>query len=321
MNMRHTTLATLLALALAASAALAQPGPNTAMLAIDRLASTDLTFDGHYEAWARVDGDLVSLGTFNVNEFGQLVDIDTDSAITDFDAGTDVSGATEILISVEPPDDADPASSGVYILRGDVSGGAADLRPPFADLDQLENDATAAFILATPSDDDVLPDNDEFGIWFLTRPDTEAGLMNLPDLGDDWHYEGWIVDVADLGNPRYYSTGTFTSGEGFDSDMAGPMGGGPMFPGQDFVDFQGGPVLALNSGNYAVMVTIEPELDAASDRPFMLTVFRDGIATDALDRNNDVANLVGQFPTGTAFLYTEVATQPATLGGVKAAFR
>lgn len=320
MKLQTTILAGLLPLVLAAPAVMAQSGPNSVVLSLDNLSITNLAFDGHYEAWARVGGELISLGRFNINEFGELVDTETDSTIAEFDAGTDVSTATEILISVEPPSDGDPASSGVYILRGDVSDHAAGLETQISGVDQLENDATAEFVLATPSDDDSFPVNDDHGIWFLTRPGPAAGLLNLPDLGPDWQYEGWVVDISDTFNPLYYSTGTFTSGEGFDSDQAGAMGGGPEYPGQDFVDYHGGPVLDLDAGNFAVMVTIEPTLDQATDRPFMLTVFRDGIATDALGRNNNALNQVALFPLGIASLYGQVAVQAATLSDLKALF-
>lgn len=320
MKLQTKILAGLLPLVLAAPAAMAQSGPNAVLLSLENLSITNLEFDGHYEAWARIGGELVSLGQFNINEFGEPVDTETDSTIAEFDAGTDVSTATEILVSVEPPEDVDPASSGVYILRGDVSDHSAELATQIAGVDQLENDATAEFVLATPSDDDSMPLNDDHGIWFLTQPGPDAGLLNLPDLGSDWHYEGWVVDISDTLDPQYHSTGTFTSGVGFDSDQAGPQGGGPEYPGQDFVDYQGGPVLDLDSGNFAVMVTIEPTLDNATDRPFMLTVFRDGIATDALGRNNTVLNQVALFPQGTASLYNQVPVEASTLSEIKALF-
>ena len=57
--------------------------------------------------------------------------------------------------------------------------------------------------------------------------------------------------------------------KGFDSNEAGCMGGSPPFPGQDFTAFHCGPVLDLDSGYFAAVVSIDPVPDTGPG-PFQL---------------------------------------------------
>jgi hypothetical protein len=255
----------------------------------------------------------VSTGVFNVNDAGLPVDVTSGEVIDMFQLDTDITGASDIKISIEPADDTDPAPSGLIILGGMLSGDTAELATG------LEGVAAASgcYILATPSDNDVDDMNDEQGIWWLQMPGPVAGLMDLPDLGSGWVYEGWVVDMSG-GMPMPYSTGTFTSGEGFDSDMAGPMGGGPAFPGQDFVDYQGGPILDLASGHFAAVISIEPVPDNG-EAPFQLKPLAGMIAEGASD--GCVMNQTdATFPSGHAEVMTSVATEAVSFSGVKAIF-
>jgi len=144
-----------------------------------------------------------------------------------------------------------------------------------------------------------------------------AGLTGLPALGAGWTYEGWVVDTSG-GAPMPYSTGTFAMADGFDSDMAGPMGGGPAFPGQDFVAYQGGPVLDLASGDFAAVISIEPVPDN-SPMPFQLKPLAGMIAQGAGD--GCVGNqAMATFPSGHAELMNSVATEVSSWSGVKAVF-
>jgi hypothetical protein len=293
----------------------AQTGPDNVVMSFNNLAPLDEAAEGHYEGWAIVGGSPISTGKFNVDMGGQPVELGGGPVIGEFDAGVDVSGATAIVITVEPFDDTDPGPSSIKILRGDVSSSMADLVTNVPGLGTLETSSTGAFILATPSDNPDMPDNDNMGIWFLTMPGPEPGFMKLPDIGPDWTYEGWAVDLS---GPTPYSTGTFATAEGFDSDEAGCMGGGPPFPGEDFVPLHCGPVLTLDSGNFAAVITIEPVPDNRA-APFQLHPFASPIPKDALGRNNEIANQTADtFPTGTAMLYvTPTATEGASWGSVK----
>ncbi|MEZ4386368.1 MAG: hypothetical protein R3D98_02075 [Candidatus Krumholzibacteriia bacterium] len=230
-----------------------------------------------------------------------------------FSPAEDISGATDIKISIEPADDGDPSPSGLIILGGAVDGDNADLATGL--------EAVAAvggcYILATPSDNGMNDMNDNQGIWWLQMPGPVAGLTDLPALGAGWTYEGWVVDLSS-GSPVPYSTGTFAMADGFDSDMAGPMGGGPAFPGQDFVAYQGGPVLDLASGDFAAVISIEPVPDN-SPMPFQLKPLAGMIAQGATggcvgNQTNDT------FPSGHATLMTSVATEAASWSGIKAIF-
>lgn len=298
----------------------AQSNPNAVELQFENLAPLNEGVDGHYEGWAIVDGSPVSTGNFNIDASGQPVELGGGAVIDEFEAAVDITSATAIKITIEPPGDADPAPSGLVVVEGDVSGVMAPLHAAIPGLDMLSTMATGAFILATPSDNATMPDNDDMGIWFLTMPGPEAGFMNLPDIGPKWTYEGWAVDVSGAG-PVPYSTGTFAGASGFDSDEAGCMGGGPPFPGEDFVALHCGPELDLDTGDFAAVLTIEPVPDI-NPAPFQLKPMAGMIPTDALGQNNDLNNQTADtFPTGTALLFQSVPTESANWSQVKSSYR
>ncbi len=295
----------------------AQAEINTMLtLHFTNLATLDEGVEGHYEGWAIVGGMPISTGVFNVNAMGQPVELGGGPVINEFMTGMDLSMATAIKITIEPAGDADPAPSGLVIVGGPVSGMDAALTTGLESVDA----ATCAYFLATPSDNPDMPDNNDHGIWFLTMPGPEPGFMNLPDIGPNWTYEGWVVDISGS-SPVPYSTGKFSMATGADSDAAGPMGGGPPFPGQDFVAFQGGPVLDLDTGDFAAVITVEPVPDNLPS-PFQLKPFAGMIPTDALGMNNMVGNQTdATFPTGDATLNNEVPVEQANWGSVKALYR
>jgi hypothetical protein len=296
-----------------APAAVAQDGLTLSLHFAD-LAPLDEGSEGLYEGWAIVDGMPVSTGVFNVNADGEPVAPGGGAVIEEFPVTEDVATATEIKISIEPADDGDPAPSGLIILGGALQDDMAELQTG------LEGVAAASgcYILATPSDDHVDDTNGHQGIWWLTMPGPEPGLMDLPDLGSAWTYEGWVVDTSG-GMPTPYSTGTFASGDMADSDEAGPMGGGPPVPGQDFVAYQGGPVLDLASGDFAAVISIEPVPDN-SPAPFQLKplagMIGEGAADGCVENQTDAS-----FPTGQAMLNQSVPVDGSSLSGVKDLFR
>ena len=290
----------------------AQDGP-TLSLSFTNLAPLGEATEGLYEGWAIVGGAPISTGVFNLNEAGQPVEPGGGAVIEAFTPAMDITGATDIKISIEPAGDSDPGPSGLIILGGMLDGDLADL------VTGLEAVAMTGgcYILATPSDNDMNDMNDNEGIWWLTVPGPVAGLTDLPDLGPNWVYEGWIVDVSG-GMPVPYSTGTFSVAGDFDSDAAGPMGGGPPFPGQDFVEFQGGPVLDLASGDFAAVISIEPVPDNGPG-PFQLKPLAGMIAAGATD--GCVGNQTdATFPHGMAMLNGMVATETASWSNVKDLF-
>lgn len=309
------------ALLLAASTGvLAQTGPNNLTLSFENLATLDEGVDGHYEGWAIVDGSPVSTGKFNVNAGGLPVELGGGAVIDEFDAGQNIMYATDIKISIEPVGDVDALPSGLIIVEAAVLSSMAELKTAVPGLDMLETMTSGDYILATPSDNDTDAGNDDQGIWWLTMPGPEAGLMYLPDLGANWVYEGWVVDVSG-GSPVPYSTGTFATASGFDSDAAGCMGGGPPFPGQDFVAYQCDGVLDLDSGDFAAVISIEPVPDNGAG-PFLLKPLAGGIPTDALGQNNSMGNQVlATFPTGMGAVFGSVATEETSWTSIKTLYR
>jgi hypothetical protein len=306
------SLALLAALA-AAPSAVAQDGP-TLSLHFAHLAPLDEASEGLYEGWAIVDGAPVSTGVFNVNADGEPIEPGGGAVIEEFPVTEDVAMATEIKISIEPADDGDPAPSGLIILGGALQDDMAELHTGLGDVAA----ASGCYVLATPSDNHEDDMNDHQGIWWLTMPGPEPGLMDLPDLGSAWTYEGWVVDTSG-GTPMPYSTGTFASGDMADSDQAGPMGGGPPLPGQDFVAYQGGPVLDLASGDFAAVISIEPVPDN-SPAPFQLKplagMIGEGCSDGCVENQTDTT-----FPTGQAMLNQTVPVAGSSLSGVKDLFR
>jgi hypothetical protein len=287
-------------------------------LSFENLAPLDESTDGLYEGWAIVNGAPISTGVFNVDASGQAV-LPGGGAPTTFMVDDSIGMASAIKISIEPVGDMDPAPSGLIVLTGNVEGENTALVTALPCLDMLMT-SEGGYILATPSDNAEDETNDDMGIWFLTVPGPMAGLTGLPDLGSNWTYEGWVVDVSGS-SPMPYTTGTFNMGEGFDSDEAGCNAGGPPFPGQDYVAFHCGPELDLDSGDFATVISIEPVPDN-SPAPFMFKPLAGMISVDALMGGNMMDNQVGAtFPTGTATITGTVAVSQSTLGSLKANFR
>jgi hypothetical protein len=298
----------------------AQSDASKLVLNLTNLAPLDESGEGHYEGWAIVAGSPVSTGKFNINEMGEPIGLGGGPVIDEFDAGQDITTATDIKISIEPPGDMDAIPSGLIIVDGVVSMKKAQLAVSVPHAPALES-STGAFVLATPSDDFENTENPEQGIWFLTMPGPTPGFMALPDIGPDWVYEGWVVDTSG-GGPMPYSTGTFSFASQMDSDAAGCNGGGPPFPGEDFVPFHCGPELTLNSGDFLAVLTIEPVPDT-SPGPFQLKPMAGSIPPDAVGMpgialGNQVA---GTFPTGTAVLFGgQVPAATQSWGGLKSKF-
>ncbi len=97
------------------------------------------------------------------------------------------------------------------------------------------------------------------GVWFI-NPANKAFSLDLPDLGPNEVYEGWIVDDC---TGKKVSTGIFRAAGGIDSDAAGKYAGPlslnfPPVPGSDFVTL--GQDLA--DGGHNIVITVEPYPDS-----------------------------------------------------------
>lgn len=202
----------------------------------------------HYEGWAIVDGTPISTGRFNVDAGGALVDLDGNSiANNEFTVTEDLSDATDVVISIEPDGDSDPAPAATKYLGGAVSSLLANLSTAHpATLNSDYNSASGEFILATPTDG--ANNNETSGIWFLNPASTTFSLnfSGVEPLQNGYHYEGWaIVNGAPV------STGKFNiDGAGALVDLNGnDIANGEFTVGGDL------------SAATAIVLTIEPDGD------------------------------------------------------------
>ncbi len=139
-------------------------------------------------------------------------------------------------------------------------------------------------------------------------------LMNYNDTVDNMFTLAHEIQVNGSGGPP-------AAADGFDSDMAGCMGGGPPFPDQDFTAFHCGPVFNLDSGDFVAVISIEPVPDNGPG-PFQFKPLAGAIPTDALMVGGMLNNQVAAtFPTGTATIMGVVAVTQSTWGMLKAAYR
>lgn len=252
----------------------------------------------HYEGWAIVNGAAVTTGKFNVDANGALVDLNGGAiAGGEFATGVDLTGTTAIVITIEPAGDVDDIPASTHVIAGSVSGAAASLTvgAPQALGDDFAS-ASGSYILATPTDDPAA--NENSGLWFLSLASgSPAAGLNLPALPEGWAYEGWaVID----GQP--VTTGRFTSATA--ADDAAPFsgaGGGPPFPGEDFVaNAPAGLTFPTDLAGGTAVISIEPHPDD-SPAPFTLKPLVGMIATDAVDHvTYDLGNNASAFPTGTA---------------------
>ncbi len=295
------------------------PNPQTLSVTLAGLAT--LT-EGTYEGWV-IDqaGNPNSTGTFTLNANGM------------HQFTTDTPDPMMFVLTVEPPNDSDPAPSDQKILGGPFVNGIASLTA----LGFVSTDAAADFssspgthVLLTPTT--ATATDDDGGIWLLNPPapgGAPTGSVTLPVLASGWVYEGWVVFELGTAQQVAISYGKFRpqadgSVTGRDANAAGAFSGapgdltaGPPFPGGDFVmangnavptgitlpvDFNGDDAVTGDS-QWTHVISIEPafdegeaELDAV---PFLLKPFGDpfgdGGPTDARTINQMVP-----LPTGTA---------------------
>jgi len=234
----------------------------------------------HYEAWALVGGQALPAGKFNLDAQGRLVDLNG-AVISNgtLRQSRDISGASAIVLTIEPSGDRDATPTATHVLAGAVSGGTATLSvaSPMA----LGSDFAAAqgsFILATPTDSDS--GNERSGVWFISLASgSPAAGLTLPTLPAGWIYEGWAVV-----NGRPLTTGRFLNARA--ADNAAPFSGtlaGPPFPGEDYLrNAPSGVTFPLDLRGATIAITIEPEPDDAP-APFAFKPLLGTVAATAVD--------------------------------------
>ncbi len=268
-------------------------GGNTASTTLKMNMSnlTQLGADERYEGWLIVNGSPVSTGIFEVDANGN-------PSSTSFTVkASDLSAATDYVLSIEPFPDTDPAPSAIKIAGGTFSGNNATVNVEHAAaLGTSFNTASGKYILATPTTNDTTDENS--GIWFL---DLSSGSpmtgLNLPTLPAGWVYEGWAVI-----NGQPVSSGRFTdvAMEDDHAMFSGSDNAGPPFPGEDFVtNAPAGLSFPTDIAGGAVVISIEPEPDN-SPMPFAFKPLLHMVSASATDHvtydlNNQISS---NFPMG-----------------------
>ncbi len=245
-----------------------------------------------YELWAEVEGAegvyYKSIGTFNPEEddgapiektftiepgyiqqaTAFLLTIEADP-YPGFRLVTIDTGAVVVTDTVE----ADPGR--FVIMSAPIYGNLAALKP-YSRFDFAE--ATGSYMLDTPTDPQKT--NPKSGVWFVNRDSLQnliAGLK-LPDLTDNWYYEGWVLINGDT-----LSTGRFSSPVG--ADMENAFGGaqsGYDFPGQDFISNDTlGIGFPLDLSGTELMIALHPPYPAYSKEPFTAIPLQTTIPADA----------------------------------------
>ena len=250
----------------------------------------------HYEGWAIVAGSALTTGKFNVSQAGGIVDL-SGSPIGggSFDVGVDISGASAIVITIEPNGDTDTTPADTHVLAGSILGSSAALAVGATQaLGDDYGSAAGGFILATPTDGTM--DDELSGIWFLD-PAGPSPSLTLPVLPGGWRYEGWAVIE---GVP--VTSGRFTTTTDESAPFSGPNAG-PPFPGEDYLlNAPAGLVFPTDLSGGTAVISIEPEPDDAA-APFTLKPLVGAIPGDAVDHVlYDLDLNVVSFPSGTAMI-------------------
>ncbi len=311
---------------------------------------------GHYEVFAVVGTSDRTCGKFRVTGagagatvwnlsgsilYGELASFTLGPSNTQL--GQDfpfIADTTAIFVTHEPEGDTDRVPSGNTILEGEWVGDTVALEPTGftsaarAAIPDLAS-ATGACVLATPTDDLTnAVANDASGVWFAgcaPLPGCTTPGLALPALAGSWVYEAFVTDGV-----SYWSTGRFRDPSARDDDAEadptrGPDGIGPSFPGRDFVTpvtFPAIPVLDLASGDFEVLVTVEPEPDNDLG-PFHLGLLEEeAIPEDAVTEGNQTAgdialdSIAAELPTVEAAVTAASLTLSAIglpdLGGLRA---
>ncbi len=307
--------ALLLAACAPAPAAL-EPGRTAFTLGFERLAAL-APADGAYEAWAETPAGLRSLGKFAVGADGAL--LAPDGKPMD-GVAIDVARASvrALVVTQEPPGDADPAPSDQVFLRGGFDGEKASLEPPMS-AGRLA-DHKGVYLLENAATD--RNPGDWNGLWFaevvqvgeygvnyradMMRPGLD---LDLPPAG--WMYAGWLrlsgrmlrmgkFDRVDRADDWYgYSGLTGTS-------LPINMGGAPV-PGEDFLKgLPGGLESGFNKPDLAgaqVIVSLESALLAGEEtHPSPLRIFEAEVPRPSVRLvNHPLTNVAGRgWPAGVA---------------------
>jgi hypothetical protein len=302
-------------------------GPVRAVL-VTSLPALDAAREGRYEAWVTdAAGGVHSLGRF-----------DAGGTLTLAEAP---AGATSVVVTVEPPGDADALPSEQVVLRGAVLGSRAELRYEGAitqgDLPLLA--APGQFTMFSPSDNDSLgyPSHEESGIWLFNMDPAQTAqkdyYVRVTPLQRGWTYEGWMVRDLGQAGAIWLSYGKFVPDWTGALNQPDDTGWGPFsgvldfrrarledFPGDDWISnplqlpWRAELTLPLNLREknaqgqlrWTHVITIEPASDRGeaigAERPFVLRPYVDSFGDLPPGTARTITFRADALPHGTATL-------------------
>ena len=257
--------------------------------------------NSHMEGWiVLLNEPNRSIGKFNVNQSGVLVDLAGNPITTgQIDTEFALEDALAMFVTIEPSGDADDIPSETRLMGGLFVDGQAALRA--ADVEGIEDElilAAGNYIVDSPTDGPGT--NETSGIWFvnLTGGPPARGLrVAIPIQG--WHYQGWAEFdgiAVNMGVITHHSRPDESS------LYSGPTLG-YNYPGEDFlVNAPDGLTFPVPVANAKVFVTLEPAVDQ-DPAPSQFVLFEGRVPTEpAPNVTYDMVNLIDEFPTGTAVI-------------------
>ena len=282
--------------------------------------------EGHYSLWAYVHGSYAFVGQFNTDTDSQhLRDPLTGDRFSSFTTEADLSTASFLLVTVEPPSSTNVTPSNHHLLAGDVLYGKAVMDPSHsAALNLNFSDVSGSFVLDTPT----TPSTTDFssGVWFLQPGATDSPGLNLPALPDGWIYESWVSDAQAV-DAVPISMGEFPDPNAPDAGGAGggaSTGPAPTFPGQDFIyPFEDQPVMPnFTKGGWGIVISIEPSPNTGPS-PFHSLEPLITNAVEKLSRRQaqELQNNSVEFPGMSVTISTTTPVAPSTWGQIKSRYR
>ena len=302
------------------------PTPKVTGITVSNLATLNTYADGYYEAWVSFNesagdhGDAAyrTMGKFNVKTDGSLVDPNGNAFSLNAARFTDLNKIEDAIISVELPGDNDTILNGTKILGALKSNENEELVFHLsmsyshilgAIADNLLN-ATAKYILATPSDTSGNPNRYKRGAWYTQDTLGQSLGLTVSQISDtlDWKYQAWLFDGRDTIKWRY-DMGKFNGPNEQDNFQQCqifvpswtkpgqdwtipncPRGNAPDPP--DITDL-------TTDGRYILVITLEPKIESLGLAwPFQLVLFHGRIPSSfsygQIEQLNDTVKL----PTG-----------------------
>jgi hypothetical protein len=249
---------------------------------------------GLYAAWINLDrGELVGLGSFNVNAEGRPINVSDGTVIDRFPSTKNLFKSVSLVITIENRTGIGDGPSQSVILQGPFIDGIAELRVPAPLGIELSSGSYRVF---TPTDG---PDtNENSGVWAVSVDNQP--LLGLPPLNNVYRYEHYVVidgvEVTMAGFQR-------VDEPDFNNPWSGPLEA-PQFPGEDFLEnAPSGLVFPTDLSGRRILVTLEPVLGDTVDASQL--VILEGTLPAGLQGGEivELVNVTENFPTGVAAIY------------------